>query len=1144
MENHMNHKHNILSLGFAAALFAGVLINTSPISVNAYEDFIVDLHDETFIKVEAGENFTVALSSNNEVFTFGRNDRGQLGNGTTDSSLEVFNITESFNLSTGEKVTDIASGWGFTVASTSNNRVFAWGDPQVVQLAKESSSTDPQTTPYDLTSTLNPTNATIRKIDAGDSNIMVWANPNIIRMAGGNNFGQLAQGTTASIAGSRSATAQMDLGGEEVKDVGIFAQTAYVLTESGNVFAWGNNESKQVGNNGASSVTSPAQLTFPGLRLEDNEKVVSVSIGVNHGVAVTSHYKVYFWGTNANAAVGDTLTLPLGTVVNTPIDISEAFVYENEFGDDLSGFATNLDVDLFLEVTLSAYIVRPLEVYALNDATVFFAEEFRQYFDDGAPLPVDTDFIETYFHVIGLNAYNGNNYILYDSFEENIDYLPKLEYANYNVYYYYDDQGDIVDLGFSRTHSIWLNTDGDFTMFGSNEYGEQGLGYTSEEGEQWNYNFSPNVRNFMDNIYAYLPTNLTAPLDDYFNPVGGSTPTLTNEDRAIFGDWNGDNRIAGMVDYLFPDFYFGDIFSDKEWSVITPQQMQFMRDIVATIFEDEILYESYIRTDELILQELNDNDRTAADWIRYDMTYHANYGSYELGWDDGFYLDNETISRLSPSVETRLDRYRELVEAVEAFEDTYLQSFLTQMIALNETTNLSFTYFDDYYMGDSLDLGPEQIEYLINHNYEEDIVAIFEAYDALPEIVQLLINEWNYYGIYEELYYEYHTYFVDIYADELNGFSYDVQEDDWEWYWQLFMNLSEVETLLEGIDALPTISFEWFTSTWEDNSGDLYYDYEAYEYWLFLSELLPYLQEGKPVFDQIVSIEDGIFYDDDRGDYVELESVEAIFAMYADFLALSNEAQDLLDPDYVTWIYSLALEALAHEVESQLWAISDIESNDGVYGLFANLDDVLAALAAFEALPEAALNVLDDDAAEYYAYLLSIKLALQEGLDVYEQIVDIDTYDVDNLTIEQLENISAMYTDYLALSEDAKDLLDPDYVDYLANLAVTYVQNIIDNLPEDVESFEALFNDDTTKQTAIDELLAAWAAYQALSPELKDLVDVDTVAALEAIHARYLELLEPAFDLSLLGLILVHLSAGAYFVIRKHISSMSKVELR
>ncbi len=1122
----MNKKINIAVLTLASALFTGVLVNSSPLSVSANDDFIVDLHYETFLKVETGHNFTVVLSTNNEVFTFGRNDRGQLGNGTTETSLSVFNITDSFNLNPGETIVDIDAGWGFTVAATSTNRIFAWGDPQVVQLAKGTVSEVPQTTPFDLTSGFNPNNEVVRKISAGDSNIMVWTDFNNVRMAGGNNFGQLAQGNTTDTTGVVSVNFGALLNLEALKDVGIFSQTAYALTENGKVLTWGKNSERQTGFNSAQGFIYTPQNITSSFGLIVPEKVVSVSIGVNHGIAVTSAYKIFFWGTNSNSAAGDTTTLPKGTVKNVPFNATAAFIYEDESNYN-DGFATNYNRD-FSDPTIiySEEVYRPLKVYAGNDATFFDVEyAYREYIEN-VPQAYDLSY---YFWVIGLNAYEGQKYIISG---RSATELTETRYADFN---YYNEGYDVIDFGLSRTHSIFLNSENDFTIFGSNLYGEHGVGYTTLDGAEYNSNYSYNVRDFINYLYSELPTNLTVPLDAYFNPAGGQTGNLGDEQRAIFGYWYGFNdnvRGEGIVDYLFPEAYpFGDGLNEKEWSVVTAEQKTFMHQIIATVYEDEILYESYIRTDELIYEEL-ESGREAASWLRYDMNYYANYGSYELGWDEELYLYEDIIALLPVSVETRLNRYRELLAAVEGFENTYLQPFLALMEDESNDVNvdLDFVYFDDYYNENVLDLEYNQMEYLLDNEYESMILSIFDAYEELPELVQLLINEWNYYGIYEELYDAYYEFYADEYSESLNEFLSNFQEGEWSWYWPLFENLTELETLLAGIEDLNEISYDIFVDVYGNENE--YFSYEMYEYWLWLNRLQPHLEEGKDVFEQIVVIEE-LIQEEDGYYWVDIEDAAGIIAMYNDFLALSEDAQELLDPEYVNFIYSLALEVLAQDVEDQLWNIWNIEDESGTYGLFANYDDVLASLEAYEALPEDALEYLDEEAIAYYEYLLSIKLALEEGLDVYDQIMDIEALDLENLDDTTIEAISNMYQDYLELSEEAQELLDPEYVAWLVSLATSTVEGNVEELPATVEDFDALFNDEETKDATIASLLNAWRNYQAMSDEVKDMMDPEARAQLEALYARYLELTRPTVDLLMIGLILVHLSAGVYFAFKK-----------
>jgi alpha-tubulin suppressor-like RCC1 family protein len=92
-----------------------------------------------------------------------------------------------------------------------------------------------------------------------------------------------------------------------MSDVGLYANTAYALTSGGLVYVWGNNASRQVGNNSdVSTVNIPTNITSS-FGLTAPEKVVSVATGENHSVALTSAGEIFFWGTVLNNSIAEAL---------------------------------------------------------------------------------------------------------------------------------------------------------------------------------------------------------------------------------------------------------------------------------------------------------------------------------------------------------------------------------------------------------------------------------------------------------------------------------------------------------------------------------------------------------------------------------------------------------------------------------------------------------------------------------------------------------------------------------------------------------------------------------------------------------------------------------------------------------------------
>jgi len=73
-------------------------------------------------QVAAGEEFSLALRSDGTVWAWGRNDRGQLGRGTTSSQEVVPARVAVLN-----RVTKISAGRDFALALRSDGTVLAWG---------------------------------------------------------------------------------------------------------------------------------------------------------------------------------------------------------------------------------------------------------------------------------------------------------------------------------------------------------------------------------------------------------------------------------------------------------------------------------------------------------------------------------------------------------------------------------------------------------------------------------------------------------------------------------------------------------------------------------------------------------------------------------------------------------------------------------------------------------------------------------------------------------------------------------------------------------------------------------------------------------------------------------------------------------
>jgi alpha-tubulin suppressor-like RCC1 family protein len=111
-------------------------------------------------QVAGGYDHSLAVTSAGGVLAFGRNDVGQLGDGTTtDSTVPV-----AVSLSAGTTVTQAAAGDGFSLAVTSTGEALAWGDDELGELGGGQVSNTPVTTPVAVTL---PLGTTVTQVAAG-----------------------------------------------------------------------------------------------------------------------------------------------------------------------------------------------------------------------------------------------------------------------------------------------------------------------------------------------------------------------------------------------------------------------------------------------------------------------------------------------------------------------------------------------------------------------------------------------------------------------------------------------------------------------------------------------------------------------------------------------------------------------------------------------------------------------------------------------------------------------------------------------------------------------------------------------------------------------------------------------------------------
>jgi len=254
------------------------------------------LNVSNMVGVACGSGFTLALKNDGTVWAWGRNANGELGDGTTTSTTSAHVVPGVSN------IMSVVAGAQCSFALSSNGTVFAWGDNSSGQLG-DNSTTDRHSA--GLVSGI--TNAIM--LSAGDNSVMALRSDGLVFAWGGNGNGQAGVGSTGNI---KKLPVQVNTI-SNVLMIASGANFSFALDTNGVVWAWGGNGSGQLGDGTTTTRSSPIvniNLSF--------QHVVSMTAGENHSLFVFANGTAEACGGNGQGQLGD------GTVTDrhTPVAVS------------------------------------------------------------------------------------------------------------------------------------------------------------------------------------------------------------------------------------------------------------------------------------------------------------------------------------------------------------------------------------------------------------------------------------------------------------------------------------------------------------------------------------------------------------------------------------------------------------------------------------------------------------------------------------------------------------------------------------------------------------------------------------------------------------------------------------------------------
>lgn len=246
--------------------------------------------------LSAGENHTCILKSSGQAYCWGDNSVGQLGNGTTESSLVPVAV------SGGLRFTSISAGWDHTCGVTADNDAYCWGRGRYGRLGN--GSAENSVIPGAVSGGLS-----FDLVDSGlahtcgittDGDAFCW--------------GRGEDGILGNNSVESSLVPVPVSGGHTFSSINAGSATTCGITSNGDAYCWG---ASDFGNLLGQGDDELERKIAPGLVAgEFDFRPNSVSVGLDHVCAITTADEAVCWGRGRYGKLGIGTAGGLGVIEN------------------------------------------------------------------------------------------------------------------------------------------------------------------------------------------------------------------------------------------------------------------------------------------------------------------------------------------------------------------------------------------------------------------------------------------------------------------------------------------------------------------------------------------------------------------------------------------------------------------------------------------------------------------------------------------------------------------------------------------------------------------------------------------------------------------------------------------------------------
>ena len=376
-----------LALSWVAAVVAGsgavsaitvsdISPSSGPIQGGTAVEFTADA-EARFVQVTAGDSFSVGLTADGKLYSWGINYNGELGNGTTGGNSVVPAPVYTEGELADKRIIQISSGGVHTLALDEDGQIYAWGSSHFGQLGDGTNNNHNRPVSIEIADL--SANEKVIEVSAGHFFSAALTNEGNVYTWGDGEQGQLGNGLMVNSSSPVKVDTSGVLAGKQIVDISAGEAFVLALSSEGKLYSWGHNWGGQLGDGtigaGADkSVPVEVNSTF------NNEVIKQISTGWQHGAALTEQGSLWVWGGNWSGQIGD------GTNINRNLPVK------------IGGAMTDVDIK-FIELGSDYSVV------GTSDGEVYHWGYSIGVIDSPSPILYATGLTEG-FKSIAVGAYN------------------------------------------------------------------------------------------------------------------------------------------------------------------------------------------------------------------------------------------------------------------------------------------------------------------------------------------------------------------------------------------------------------------------------------------------------------------------------------------------------------------------------------------------------------------------------------------------------------------------------------------------------------------------------------------------------------------------------------------------------------------